>query len=725
MTQINSFNNDFEFYYLVELTKQNIKPLSRWERPLSDKAIKWILNQGLYVDTIPRKTLLNKEVSETIFSNSSHYLNFYNRKFYNTPLRKSVMSQRLEGFLFGYPSCCVQQFIKKPYVANSLKKENQELLFHWACPNCRNTPGLLSYYRSVYQQVNDWYEYELGKTGKLKIAPRKRLQKKMLLAAAFSLLFSAGLLSAQSPEDTLHFLPIANDNDNDGLNYAEEFYQGTAFADPFSQNGVTEDGEFWSLFYKAIIDTLPDTVQVDKVYKLNFEQDGLEVCEKCGATVNMGFVKIINPMRNLETIIPYIGLHYMENGCFSYWGDIHHARVNIDSLKKIIYPFEPLHMLSVIGDTDGDGLTDAEEDSLNLNPNVQDTDNDGVPDGAQIAEQLIRLFPNLKEQADNIHSRITLNFTFGLENCQVCGSTHNMGFVDFHNPENGRSAQIHFNGLHAMAHGSFAYDGTTFHSQRVDVVELYRTMKTHMLFVKDDSDNDGLTDNEEQHFGFDPNIADSNGDGVCDGMELALSMCGIIDSLPTGPVPNGPYVIHHPTFGFWNCLLCSEPVNMGFMEIFNPNIGTDSLQITYYAYHFLKKGSFAYEGRINNGTWLEGRIFPIQLAQYLEFVTGVEKKNSDNIPRGFELFQNYPNPFNSCTNIKFKIPRSQFVSIKIYNILGQVVTTLVSEYLDAGEHLYRWNASDFVSGIYYYKIEVNSHSRTGSFKQTKKLLLLK
>jgi hypothetical protein len=715
----NFFKDDFEFYYLVELTKQKIKPLSRWEKQLTENGKKWVLDQGLYIDTVIRKTLINQQIVETIFSTSSNYLNFYKRKFNHKLLRKNVSTQKLEGFLFGYPSCCVRQFINKPYIGNHLAKKDQAMLFHWACPDCRITPDLLPYYRSIYKQVNEWYDNEFCKTQKYIINPQKRVHKKLLLAAIFSLLFSAGLVSAQNKSDSLHFLPIVNDSDIDGLNYTEEFYQGTAYNDPLSQNGTDKDGQFWSLFYKSIIDTLPDTVQVNKTYKLDFEQDGQEICEKCGMVVNMGFVKIVNPMRNLETNIPYIGLHYMENGCFSFWGDIHHARVDIDSLKKIIYPFDPAHMLSVIGDSDGDGLTDSEEDSLYLNPNVQDTNNDGFPDGAQIAEQLIRIFPKLKEQADNIHSNINLNFMYGLENCQVCGSIHNMGYVDIQNPENNRTSQIHFNGLHAMAHGSFAYDGTTWPNQRVNAVDLYRTMKTHMLFIEDDSDNDGLKDSEEQHFGSNPDIADTDGDGICDGMELSLSMTGIIDGLPTSPITNGPYVIHYPTFGSYNCLICGETVNMGFMELFNPNVGSDSLNISYYAYHFLKKGSFAFEGRIDNGTWIEGRIDPIQLAQYLEFVADINPKSSKDIPEGFTLNQNYPNPFNLKTDIEFSIPESEFVTLKVYNILGQEVITLVSKELKSGNYTYSWNAEGAAGGIYFYTL------RSGEFTKVRKMVLLK
>ena len=197
-------------------------------------------------------------------------------------------------------------------------------------------------------------------------------------------------------------------------------------------------------------------------------------------------------------------------------------------------------------------------------------------------------------------------------------------------------------------------------------------------------------------------------------------MTSIIDSLPTAPIPDGPYVIHNPTWGFWNCLLCGEPVNMGFIELFNPNISSDSLNISYYAYHFLKKGSFAYEGRISGGQWLEGRINPIRLSQYLEIVTNIEQKNSGKLPKGFVLNQNYPNPFNPSTAIEFSIPKTEFVTLKIYNLLGQEVTTLVSEKLTPGNYKCEWDACGFASGVYIYKITTDN-----GFEKSKKLVLIR
>ncbi|MFC2088157.1 T9SS type A sorting domain-containing protein [Calditrichota bacterium] len=81
--------------------------------------------------------------------------------------------------------------------------------------------------------------------------------------------------------------------------------------------------------------------------------------------------------------------------------------------------------------------------------------------------------------------------------------------------------------------------------------------------------------------------------------------------------------------------------------------------------------------------------------------------------------QNYPNPFNPRTNIKFSIPKTELVTLKIYNLLGQEVATLVSDKLVPGNYTYTWDASHFASGVYYYKIQA------GGFVQTRKLILMK
>ncbi len=98
---------------------------------------------------------------------------------------------------------------------------------------------------------------------------------------------------------------------------------------------------------------------------------------------------------------------------------------------------------------------------------------------------------------------------------------------------------------------------------------------------------------------------------------------------------------------------------------------------------------------------------------------GIVREDSDYLPKTFSLRQNYPNPFNPVTNIEFALPKNEFVSLKIYNLLGQEVKTLVADKLNAGNYKYNWNASNFASGIYYYKIQA------GKYEASKKLLLLK
>ena len=88
-------------------------------------------------------------------------------------------------------------------------------------------------------------------------------------------------------------------------------------------------------------------------------------------------------------------------------------------------------------------------------------------------------------------------------------------------------------------------------------------------------------------------------------------------------------------------------------------------------------------------------------------------------PKQFELSQNYPNPFNPNTTIRFSLPNATNVKLKIYNILGQEIKTLVNEEKEAGNYTINFNASDLSSGMYVYKLDA------GTFVQTKKMTLLK
>jgi hypothetical protein len=93
--------------------------------------------------------------------------------------------------------------------------------------------------------------------------------------------------------------------------------------------------------------------------------------------------------------------------------------------------------------------------------------------------------------------------------------------------------------------------------------------------------------------------------------------------------------------------------------------------------------------------------------------------NGTIVPKSYSLSQNYPNPFNPTTNIKFSIPKNGYVEIKIYDILGKEITTLVSDPYQAGEYIVGFNAASISSGIYFYRIVVND------FVATKKMTVIK
>ena len=97
--------------------------------------------------------------------------------------------------------------------------------------------------------------------------------------------------------------------------------------------------------------------------------------------------------------------------------------------------------------------------------------------------------------------------------------------------------------------------------------------------------------------------------------------------------------------------------------------------------------------------------------------TGIYEKK--NVPTNFMLYQNYPNPFNPTTKIQFSLPSRSFVSLKIFDILGKEVSTIVSKELSAGIHLRQWNAKDSPNGVYFYRLQA------GNFIEVKKLVLLK
>jgi hypothetical protein len=123
-----------------------------------------------------------------------------------------------------------------------------------------------------------------------------------------------------------------------------------------------------------------------------------------------------------------------------------------------------------------------------------------------------------------------------------------------------------------------------------------------------------------------------------------------------------------------------------------------------------------------NRTTLNGCI--INGIQYGQII-GVNEISSE-IPVYYSLFQNYPNPFNPSTNIKFQIPKSGFVKLTVFDVLGKEIGTLVKEQLSPGTYQADFDATNLPSGVYYYSLEFRqAGSMTGEFSQTRKMVLIK
>ncbi len=117
-------------------------------------------------------------------------------------------------------------------------------------------------------------------------------------------------------------------------------------------------------------------------------------------------------------------------------------------------------------------------------------------------------------------------------------------------------------------------------------------------------------------------------------------------------------------------------------------------------------------------------FYPYNSTQWKTFVyplSGVLPPENPfvSVPVKYELLQNYPNPFNPITKITFRIPKDGFVTLKVYDILGRLMKTLVSKNLKADSYTETFDASGFASGIYFYRLDAQD------FKQTKKMVFLK
>jgi hypothetical protein len=112
-----------------------------------------------------------------------------------------------------------------------------------------------------------------------------------------------------------------------------------------------------------------------------------------------------------------------------------------------------------------------------------------------------------------------------------------------------------------------------------------------------------------------------------------------------------------------------------------------------------------------------------ELTEYIMFnkfeeVMPVEKEENI-LPSEYSLSQNYPNPFNPTTKIRYEIPEGSFITIKVYDVLGREIETLLNEEKPVGSYEVEFNAAKLSSGIYFYRLHAND------FTQIRKMILLK
>ena len=110
--------------------------------------------------------------------------------------------------------------------------------------------------------------------------------------------------------------------------------------------------------------------------------------------------------------------------------------------------------------------------------------------------------------------------------------------------------------------------------------------------------------------------------------------------------------------------------------------------------------------------------------QSIDFITDIEQMQPTEYPNEFRIEQNYPNPFNPETVIPYQLPKASHVNIKIFNMRGQAVKTIVDEVKQAGYYTVRWDGlnnqgQQVASGLYYYVLEI------GAFKAARHMMMLK
>jgi hypothetical protein len=614
---------EFELAYLSCLTKEGIKPLSRWEKDFDRTTEEVLQGLGLKTRAVERSVQSGKRLRELLFSTSEQHLDTYATSFAGTPVNRSRENVRLEGLLFGYPSCCVESYVAKGYVRNSLRRRDQRILFHWACPQCAVTPLLLPHYRRIHRACRlarhgrAWAS--MGNFHDRAVSPC--LRRALAVAAALAALgmAPAATLPAAPAADPLDphavAFPPADDPDRDFLATSEELLLGM---DPaiFDENGnAIPDGVDVAHALSAAIDALSTTPSATQPYLIHHMAFGLENCQVCGAVTNMGSLEIINPLENQSVAMPYVAKHFLEHGGFTYVGTnlsgiLHSGRLNPALLQTVLTSAGLAHFIAEPADTDADNdaLRDWEEPAFLTDPANRDSDGDQLLDGIDAMRDLraqLDTLPRASSPETGPKDRpfVVEHPMDGIETCPRCGERVVMGIWDVINPVIHASICIPSMALHYMEHGGPSWQGGQLlgGEGRVNPRQLRAVLTGegdgHWLDVPSDTDGDLLADDEETELGKNPRIPDEDGNRVLDGVDLAKSVAAEIAALPTGPV-TAVYRLDFLLRGLERCDICGTNVNMGHLTVCNPIAGLYA-HVPYITLHYLGHGSFSYAGDVH------------------------------------------------------------------------------------------------------------------------------
>ena len=165
---------------------------------------------------------------------------------------------------------------------------------------------------------------------------------------------------------------------------------------------------------------------------------------------------------------------------------------------------------------------------------------------------------------------------------------------------------------------------------------------------------------------------------------------------------------------------CNDTTNFSVFGIptKQKEFGEDGLVFTYrtYSKYFGITQVITIEGTSSTQDLVGCRINGVTYGDTL--LTGVESVTSE-VPESYSLGQNYPNPFNPRTVVSFSLPVDSKVSIKVYDVMGREMQTLVNERMGAGRYSVQWDAGTYPSGVYFYQM------KTGNFTETRRMILIK